>query len=70
MLSVKEKSKASSNRFRSYDANKRLEIMRREREQKKKKKTREKEIYCLMKVYRLDVGLRYYILFFSRLLFI
>jgi hypothetical protein len=46
VLSVKEKSKASSNRFRSYDANKRLEIMRREREQKKKKK-REKKRYIV-----------------------
>ncbi len=59
VLSVQEKSKPNSNRFRSHDANKRMEIMRRERERK-----REKEIYCLIKVYRLVVVLRYYILFF------
>jgi len=39
VLSVKENSKASKNRFRSYNANQRIEIMRRERE--KKKRTRD-----------------------------
>jgi len=37
VLSMKKKSKANSNRFRCYNANKRMEIMRRERERKKKK---------------------------------
>jgi len=37
VLSVQEKSKPNSNRFRSHDANKRMEIMRRERERKKRK---------------------------------
>ncbi len=66
VLTIKKKSKTNSNRFRSYNANEKMEIIRREQEKKERKKERKKrEIYCLMKVYRLVVVLRYYILFFS-----
>jgi len=42
VLTIKKKSKANSNRFRSYKEKKKMEIMRREQEKKKKERKKEK----------------------------
>jgi len=42
VLTTKKKSKTSKNRFRSYNLNKKMEIMRREQEKKRKNERKER----------------------------